>query len=769
MSMTSEQSNVSAEETKQSLPEKHDFSELKDRVTSIMRTVSGKPDLIVTTDISPSDIIAVMSLGRDARKAWYRREIVDPVTREYKGEYIHIPEKIFEANENIVKGKAAHEAGHVAISRMGRFIPDKVAQEPGFHQFIAAIEERPTDQVVRDRYAGAGSWVDEMRRDEANKGKVVAETKKDIGYIPKSIQMGNLIVFAPHFDNLPPIFSEDVVRMYDDVKARVEEVEHELPREGVTEKEITDSAKERYKIAYKKVWPEVKKLVEQDLKSEELRQMVNDMMRSQQNSGSAEEGNEDKKQDLSKEEGKTEENKNAMRQLMDALEDELKKELESAMSSLEELEQKAENGAQGDSDAGEKAGEEQEESEEENQQSTSSEASQGKEETGQPKETTEGKPSEFGIPVPMDKLSKKLLDALDRAFKSLPKPIQEELERRARKVLEAIEDRLVKEFQAKLDNMPLETHEEHYERVEKERKEVERSKEKAEIERELRDVERVQAALKENRNEYDTAYEAIRELDEKLYRELEEVFTPNIKHTMRLKSAGSKINLPAVFRWEAQRGAGTPSIDNRIFESTHLPEKKDYAFTLLNDLSGSMGGEKIQEDFKAKILLSEVLNRLGIRNEILGFQDEIIVFKKFDEEFTDDVRRRMSGMLKEVCNDNPGGHNRGDYNDDGPCLLAASKGFSKEPGKEKFLIVISDGLPDGRYSSDQDLIEAVDNILNTTDQKLIALGLGRGTEHVTRFYPTALPNITAHDLVETLGGLLKDMIDHPQRYSYRKK
>ena len=195
-----------------------------------------------------------------------------------------------------------------------------------------------------------------------------------------------------------------------------------------------------------------------------------------------------------------------------------------------------------------------------------------------------------------------------------------------------------------------------------------------------------------------------------------------------------------------------------------MPEKKDYVFTLLVDLSGSMNGEKITETFKAVVLLSEVLNRLGMKFQVLGFQDEVINFKDFNKEFSDDGRNRMSGMLAEVSNQNPGGHNKSSYNDDGPCLLEASSDLEKQSGKKKFLIVFSDGQPSGRRSNAEDLHKAVSLILEKTDQKLVALGLGRGTEHVKNFYPNSIPDITVSKLPEVLGGLLEDIIRNPGRY-----
>ena len=177
-----------------------------------------------------------------------------------------------------------------------------------------------------------------------------------------------------------------------------------------------------------------------------------------------------------------------------------------------------------------------------------------------------------------------------------------------------------------------------------------------------------------------------------------------------------------------------------------------------------MQGENIEETFKAVILLSEVLNRLGIEFEVLGFQDEIIEFKKFEEKLSDILRKKMSGMPAEVFNRNPGGHNNAKYNDDGPCLEEASKGISKRRAKDKFLIVLSDGEPCGRRSNSSDLIRAVEKIVKDGKINLIGLGLGRRTDHVKRFYPISFPNISIADLGRELSKIIEDIIINPQKY-----
>ncbi len=711
-----------------------DFSALRDRLGLLIKQISGRPDVKVVSEVSPMEAMQIQQLGQDPKKTWFQREYVDPKTGE-KGMLVRIPEQILEAHEDIAKGKAAHEAGHVAITRFGRFVPDKVMQELGFHQLIAAAEERPTDQVVRDRYPGAGICVDTFRTTEAKRAMLVEKKQGKLGYLPKSIQFDNLLVYGRHFENLPD-YDPEALEAYEKTKADMESLERALPEDGASEKKIEAAAKDRYRILYKKVWPESKKLVAKDIETEKLRKMLNEALKDK-----------DEKEDNDR----SEEQK-ALKEALDNLDEEFKKELESAIE-----------------EARREAGQSREESKEtlEKEEAVKSAAKDGITPEGKPGgETEEDAPmkDEEDVPIAMDKLSQKLIEILKKIFDKLPQGLKELLHQEAIAELQRIEDEIVREFSGKIDGNRAETHLQYEERLEKENQGAKRRLEIEKIKEEMREIESREAAVSINKDEYEIRYQEIRNLDEKLYRELEEIFTPNIKRQTKLKSSGSKINLPAIFKWEASRGAGSKGSDNKVFETVHLPEKKDYVFTILNDLSGSMiFGGKIEQDFKAKILFAEVLNRLGVRYELLGFNRQVFNFKSFNEELTDIARKRLCGMIAEVRNDI--------RNADGLALLQASKNLEQVPGKEKFLIVISDGLPTISHKTDpeRDLHDAVGHVLKNTNQKLIGLGLGGGTEHVSKFYPTSLPNIKVEELVERIGELLKDMIVNPEKYAYNKE
>ena len=105
-----------------------------------------------------------------------------------------------------------------------------------------------------------------------------------------------------------------------------------------------------------------------------------------------------------------------------------------------------------------------------------------------------------------------------------------------------------------------------------------------------------------------------------------------------------------------------------------------------------------------------------------------------------EAKGRIADMTMEVSGDRPGGNNNYGYNDDGPCLLQSANDLLKRPETDKVQIVISDGLPEGKRSSKQDLTDAISK-LEKQGVYLFGVGLGPRTEHVHHFYSNAIANV----------------------------
>lgn len=378
---------------------------------------------------------------------------------------------------------------------------------------------------------------------------------------------------------------------------------------------------------------------------------------------------------------------------------------------------------------------------------------------------------------PGTEMSPELAGEIRKIFESLPKAIQQKILERAIRMIAEIEDKIIEELRSQISDETIETN--HEVRVREEQEEAERhaeaDRDKIEQEIEKKKIEQLDKDL----NVYNQYFDAVRDLSRELFEKLEDVLVPNVKTKTRRVTTGQKLNLKALYRFKSGLAAGATQIDDKIFEVTHQPEKKDYVFTILCDLSGSMSVRgKIQEAFKAVILFAETINRLGIRVEVLGFEDILIEYKSFAKELDNEVRLKMQGMLLEPSGENPGGRNSGD-NWDGPCLREASGRLGAQAGHDRFLIVISDGQPaggaplrkrGGAYifeEAREALREAVEDIMGQTDQKLIGIGLGPDTAFVKDYYPVSLPGVKIKELVKTLGQLVEDLIEHPE--SFRSK
>lgn len=100
--------------------------------------------------------------------------------------------------------------------------------------------------------------------------------------------------------------------------------------------------------------------------------------------------------------------------------------------------------------------------------------------------------------------------------------------------------------------------------------------------------------------------------------------------------------------------------------------------------------------------------------------------------------------------------------------MGVGAGIGKtQKANEKFLIVLSDGLPEEspqHSGSTYDLSAQIKRILDETDQKLIGLGIGRGTEHVEKYYPSSLANIPIEEMGRKLADVIREAIENYDKF-----
>lgn len=151
--------------------------------------------------------------------------------------------------------------------------------------------------------------------------------------------------------------------------------------------------------------------------------------------------------------------------------------------------------------------------------------------------------------------------------------------------------------------------------------------------------------------------------------------------------------------------------DPRAFTRKQESRTKDVAVGLLLDCSGSMNGKKIQVGSYACYGLSSVLERMGIKHEIMGFTtgnylpDQMLheqmkynlkysrhqslympILKGFDERMTYDAKRRFAGLVEAKFLN---------CNVDGESVQVAATRLAQRRETRKILIVLSDGNPSG--------------------------------------------------------------------------
>ena len=369
-----------------------------------------------------------------------------------------------------------------------------------------------------------------------------------------------------------------------------------------------------------------------------------------------------------------------------------------------------------------------------------------------------------GKPIDLDSLSEKLKQKIKDYIESLSEDQKKDLSKRAEATLKEFEQALNKELQGKLtDNPEKKAERKVREQTEAmapktsrwEEEEEEANKEKAILRKKI-----WQMSSREGSDPYERALSNVGGMIDALTGDLRDVFVKRKRTKMETDYRhGRRWNIKKRIK---EKIANIPLLKTESREQPESQsEEKDYVITLLVDLSGSMRGEKIKEAFKSVVVLSETLQNLDIRFEVVGFQDTLLEFKSFENEMNDEMRKKLNQLLLEVEGNNPDGHNNPFENDDGACLKQASAQLAHQAASNKFLIVLSDGYPEARGKSrerlDRELKAATREITQNTNQKLIGIGLL--SDAVSHYYENNLPNVTTNEMVETLSEVLRAAIE----------
>ncbi|WP_349601270.1 cobaltochelatase CobT-related protein [Azospirillum argentinense] len=219
--------------------------------------------------------------------------------------------------------------------------------------------------------------------------------------------------------------------------------------------------------------------------------------------------------------------------------------------------------------------------------------------------------------------------------------------------------------------------------------------------------------------------------------------------------------------------------DDRVFRRTQEARSDDVVVTLLVDNSGSMRiGGKIQLATTAAYALSQTLERVAIKHEVIGFttsghgiahmpgfsraliaaEEERIgrkfsrweplympIYKGFTERLTPNVKRRFAFVPHKSFLAN---------NIDGECVEIATRRNLAVRGSRHVLMVLSDGMPYGEGDHREQAAHLKRAVAWAEKAKVETVGIGIMSEEVARFYPkhmilndiAALPRLVMSEL-----------------------
>jgi len=640
------------------------------------------------------------------------------------------PQDLVEKPMDYLRFVISHEGGHRRISRP-EGIPMDVWQQPGFSFMMNAIEDPRDNNFVAEAYP---KFRDQMglayEADLDFEGKAKGKAKDELGYQPKFIQGGFEYIkqwFRTTRDEgfeIDPTLPEDVRQV---VEATLQSAQDSWLRypsrtEADSGEEIIKRyAQLSYEINRDEVWPEFRKLVEKDLEDQRVQEMLQEMAQGQSGEG---EGTEGKGQGMPQ---------GLQDQLTDAQQQELGEAIQKAIEQSQQ---------------------------------------QGQEGEGQP-QTADGQPGTSGkmVAIDLDSLSPELKQKIQDYIDSLPEDVRKQLEEKARATLQQFEQEINEKLEGKLsDNPDKKAKRDAAQKADVgDQKAKERSDDTPQREPQQQDVrpeetedlrrfkDMVEEALKKDETIYEKNRREVLPVMDSLESDLRELFVQ--RRAQKWQSGyrtGKRIDIK---RRMQEKAKGISAVESKAWQKRELPQEKDYAISLLVDLSGSMQGQKIQETFRAAIVLAEVLNRLSINTEILGFNDRLYEYQPFGVDMGRDVRDRMGGMLQEISDTSDTGRAR--WNDDGWALAETSERLARQKASEKFIFVLSDGAPEEspmHPRSKYELGAVVKKIMEDSDQRLIGLGIGPGTNHVEQFYPNSVANIGVREMSDKLADVIREAI-----------
>lgn len=208
--------------------------------------------------------------------------------------------------------------------------------------------------------------------------------------------------------------------------------------------------------------------------------------------------------------------------------------------------------------------------------------------------------------------------------------------------------------------------------------------------------------------------------------------------------------------------------DPRVFSRKQESRSKDVAVELVIDASGSMGGAKINTATQAAYALSAVLERIGIKNEVIAFTTKepgaaasaigaeeaklgrrfsrvegiyMPILKTFEERLSTQVKDRFGWLPNANFLRN---------NIDGESVENAARRLMARREEGKILIVLSDGYPACSGNPSDQHAKLKDVVKEVTRAGVKVVGIGINSDAVRQFYPKSIVLNDVKDLPTTV-------------------
>ena len=202
--------------------------------------------------------------------------------------------------------------------------------------------------------------------------------------------------------------------------------------------------------------------------------------------------------------------------------------------------------------------------------------------------------------------------------------------------------------------------------------------------------------------------------------------------------SGGRVDLRRAMGFEAD-----PRSYNTLWDRKSDPHRVDPFFSMVVDISSSMGGERIKAVFDGLVLLAEVCTRLGVPFEVISFNTSAQLTYEHSDLLDEAGRLKLAQILHA-----PSGGT------DFQCALRfARERLGRVAQHDKFMIFLSDGA-----TSNEEEARAEIKRLRRGGVHTIGLGLGPETAELKRFFPEGLFELSTREFSRRFAGVVRRLL-----------